>query len=261
MLMAIDVGNTNTEFGLLEGEKLLGTFRLMTDANKTSDEIGLTVSQYFTHMGLREDQVENIIITSVVPQVMYSLTSAILKYFGKRPIIIGEDIAPDIRYEGNEKLGADRAMACIAAREKYGKPLIVLDFGTATTVDAVDADGMYLGGCILAGVRVATDALFRQAAMLPRIELVCPPSVLGQNTVNQIQVGSVIGYIGAIEHLVRRTKAEMPGGDEARVVATGGLARLVADNSDVIDIVDSELIIDGLRIIYENWKRRQEAEC
>ena len=178
MLMAIDVGNTNMVFGLLDGERLVGSFRLMTDANRTSDEIGLTVCEYFRRFDLTMDQVTDIIIASVVPQVMYTLTSAIIKYFGKKPIIIDEDVSTGIRYQGDDRLGADRSVSCVAAMEKYGKPLVVLDFGTATTVDALSPDGEYLGGCILAGIRVSTDALFHQAAMLPRIELIRPASVL-----------------------------------------------------------------------------------
>lgn len=258
MLMAIDVGNTNMVFGLLEGDKLIGSFRLMTDANRTSDEIGLTVCQYFRRFDLTTDQVCDIVIASVVPQVMYTLTSAMVKYFGKKPLIIDEDIQPEIYYEGEDHLGADRAVSCVAAMAKYGKPLVVLDFGTATTVDALDSRGTYLGGCILAGIRVSTDALFRQAAMLPRIELVSPPSVLGQNTISQIQAGSVLGYIGAIEYLIRRTKAEMGFGDGVKVVATGGLARLIADNTDLIDVVDSQLIVDGLRILYQRYQARNK---
>ena len=242
MLMAIDVGNTNMVFGLLDGERLVGSFRLMTDANRTSDEIGLTVCEYFRRFDLTMDQVTDIIIASVVPQVMYTLTSAIIKYFGKKPIIIDEDVSTGIRYQGDDRLGADRSVSCVAAMEKYGKPLVVLDFGTATTVDALSPDGEYLGGCILAGIRVSTDALFR------------PASVLGKNTIAQIQAGSVMGYIGAIEYLIRQTKAEMPSGENATVVATGGLARLIADNTDLIDVVDGQLILDGLRIIYERYQ-------
>ena len=187
MLMAIDVGNTNMVFGLLEGEKLVGSFRLMTDTNRTSDEIGLTVCEYFRRFNWTTDQVCDIIIASVVPQVMYTLTSAIVKYFGKKPIIIDDDVSPGIEYDSESHLGADRSVSCVAAMEKYGKPLVVLDFGTATTVDALSDTGRYLGGCILAGIRVSTDALFQQAAMLPQVELVCPDSVLGLNTIAQIQ--------------------------------------------------------------------------
>lgn len=260
MLLAIDVGNTNMVFGLMEGETLIGSFRLMTDANKTSDEIGLTVCEYFRRFDLEMDRVCDIIIASVVPQVMYTLTSAMRKYFGKDPIIIDDDVDPGLHYDGDERLGADRSVSCVAAMEKYGKPLVILDFGTATTVDAVDESGCYLGGCILAGVRISTDALFRQAAMLPRIELIRPATVLGKTTVSQIQAGSVMGYIGAMEYLIRQTKREMGYGDDIKVVATGGLARLVADNTDLIDVVDSQLILDGLRIIYQRYRAQQPKD-
>ena len=257
MLMVIDVGNTNMVFGIFDGEDLIGGFRLMTDANRTSDEIGLTVCQYFRRFELEMNKVEDVMIASVVPQVMYTLTNAIVKYVGKKPIIVDEDVDPGIEYEGDERLGADRSVACVAAMEKYGRPLVVLDFGTATTVDAISAEGRYLGGCILAGMRIFTDALFRQTAMLPRIELVRPDSVLGTSTVTQIQAGSVMGYIGAMEYLIRQTKAEMGYGDDVKVVATGGLARLVADNPDLIDLVDGQLILDGLRILYEKYKNER----
>lgn len=254
MLLAIDVGNTNMVFGLLEGPKVIGSFRLMTDANRTSDEIGLTVCQYFRRFDLKTEQVEAILIASVVPQVMHTLSSAIVKYFGKRPIIIDEDVDPGMRYPVEGRLGADRSVACIAAMEKYGTPLVVLDFGTATTVDAVDREGVYQGGCILAGMRIFADTLAQKTALLPRIELERPDSVLGQTTVTQIQAGSVIGYIGAVEHLIRQTKAELGCGDGVKVIATGGLARMVADNTDLIDVVDNQLILDGLRMIYERNK-------
>ena len=234
---------------------LIGTFRLMTDANRTSDEIGLTACQYFRRFNIDMESVEDIIIASVVPQVMYTLTNAMFKYFGKKPLIIDDDVFPSIMYEGDERLGADRSVSCDAAIEKYGKPLVVLDFGTATTVDAISDTGWYLGGSILAGLQIATDALFAKAAKLPQIELVKPSTVLGRNTVEQIQAGSVVGYIGTIECLVRETKREMGYGDAVKVVATGGLARLIADNTDIIDIVDGQLILDGLRLIYEKQKQ------
>ena len=159
---------------------------------------------------------------------------------------------------GDERLGPDRAVADIAAIEKYGAPLIVLDFGTATTVDALSAEGSYLGGCITAGVRISVEALFQKAAMLPNVELTVPDTVLGCTAVGQIQAGAVMGYIGSIEYLIRRTKAEMGYPEETiKVVATGGLARMVADHTPLIDIVDSRLILDGLHLIYQREKARE----
>jgi type III pantothenate kinase len=256
MLLAIDVGNTNMVFGIFQEAKLIGSFRLMTDANRTSDEIGLTACDYFRRFDFRPQDVTDVIIASVVPQVMYTLTSAMLKYFERNPIVIGEDVDAGLEYEGDERLGADRAVACVAAMEKYGKPLIVLDFGTATTVDAIGEDGRYMGGCITAGMRISTEALFHKAAMLPRVELMKPANLLGLTTVGQIQAGAVLGYIGSMEYLIKQAKAEMGYGEAVGVVATGGLVHLVADNTRLINIVDSQLILDGLRIIYDRYKKQ-----
>ncbi len=256
MLIAIDVGNTNMVFGLFRGEALAGSFRLKTDANRTSDEIGLLATAYFSRFALDPAEVEAVIIASVVPQVMYTLNSAMIKYFGREPLVIDGNVDPGLPYgvAGDERLGPDRAVADIAAIEKYGAPLIVLDFGTATTVDALSREGTYLGGCITAGVRISVDALFQKAAMLPSVELTVPGTVLGSTAVGQIQAGAVLGYIGSIEYLIRRTKAEMNCPEPIRVVATGGLARMVADHTSLIDVVDGRLILDGLRLIYRREK-------
>ena len=257
MLLAIDVGNTNMVFGLIEGDALTGSFRLMTDANRTSDEIGLAAWDYFQRFGLKTEDVEDVIIASVVPQVMHTLSNAIIKYFNKTPIIVDDGVDPGLPYgvSGDELLGPDRAVACIGAMAKYGAPLIVLDFGTATTLDAVNQAGEYMGGCITAGVRIAADALFTQTAMLPKVELVKPDTVLGCTAVGQIQAGAVVGYIGAMEYLIREAKRELGGGD-IRVVATGGLARLIADNTGLIDDVDPSLILEGLLLIYKRYKEQ-----
>jgi type III pantothenate kinase len=257
MLLVIDVGNTDMVFGIFEGKKLLGSFRLKTDPVRTSDEIGLLAYQYFQRFGLEPGQVEDVVVASVVPPVMHTLTSAISKYFERRPLVIDEDLDPGLPYgiQSDEHLGADRSVACVAAIEKYGAPMIVLDFGTATTLDAVSREGTYLGGCIAAGVRLTTEALFQKTASLPNVEMAMPGTVLGATTVGQIQAGAVMGYIGAIEYLLRRAKREMGyPQEEIKVIATGGLARMVAENTDIIDRVDPSLILDGLRILYERGK-------
>lgn len=259
MLMAVDVGNTNMVFGLLEGEKVLGSFRLATDHSRTADELGLLACQYFHRFGLDPQAVTESIIVSVVPQVMPSLTRGLTRYFGKAPLVVDVDVFPKLAYEGSERLGPDRSVACVAAMEKYGAPVIMLDFGTATTLDAVNEQGVYLGGCILAGVRTSVDALFRQAAMLPQIDLRMPETVLGMTTVSQIQAGSVMGYVGAAEYLIRRAKQETGFGDRAKVVATGGLAQLIADNTDLIHVVDHDLIMDGLCILARQHRESQKA--
>ena len=252
MLLAVDVGNTNMVFGIFEGNQLTGSFRLMTDANRTSDEIGLLIWDYFQRFGLR---VEDIIIASVVPQVMHTLGNALLKYFGKAPLVVDDGVDPGLPYgiPSDERLGTDRSVACVAAIKKYGAPLVVVDFGTATTVDAVSRQGTYLGGCIAAGVRISVDALFQKAALLPRVELVRPANVLSGTAVGQIQAGAVLGYIGAMEYLIRQTKEEM-GEPRAKVIATGGLAAMIAENTELIDVVDGQLILDGLRMLYQRQK-------
>ena len=249
MLLVIDVGNTNMEFGVYRGEELVGSFRLMTDANRTSDELGLWLCQYFQRFGLELGQVEDVVIGSVAPQVM--------QYVGKTPLVLDEVLDPGLPYvecDSDERLGPDRAAADIAAIAKYGAPLVVLDFGTATTLDAVSREGVYLGGCITAGVQVSIDGLFQKTALLPRVELVKPDTVLSTTAVGQIQAGAVLGYIGAIEYLIRHAKEEI-GQPDTKVVATGGLSRLVADNTELIDVVDPQLVLDGLRIIYERARR------
>ena len=260
MLLVIDVGNTNMEFGIYRGSELVGSFRLMTDANRTSDEVGLWLCQYFQRFGLELGQVEDVVIGSVAPQVMHTLSRAIRTYVGREPLVVDDGLDPGLPYAAggaDERLGPDRAAADVAAIVKYGAPVIVLDFGTATTLDAVSRDGVYLGGCITAGVRVSVDGLFQKTALLPRVELVKPDTVLGLTAVGQIQAGAVLGYIGAIEYLIRQARAEM-GEPEAKVVATGGLSRMVADNTGLIDAVDPQLVLDGLRMIYEREKARKQ---
>lgn len=258
MLLAIDVGNTNMVFGIFEGKNLLGSFRLKTDVNRTSDEIGLLACAYFQKFGLDLGRIEDVIIASVVPPVMHSLTSAVIKYFDRAPLVVDDGVDPGLPYgvKSDERLGPDRAVADIAAIEKYGAPVIVLDFGTATTLDAISREGAYLGGCITAGVRLMTEALFQKTAHLPNVELAMPETVLGGTAVGQIQAGAVMGYVGSMEYLIRRAKAETGYPErELKVVATGGLARMVADNTDMIDVVDPQLVLDGLRMIHEREKR------
>lgn len=254
MLLTIDVGNTNIVFGLFQGDALVNSFRLMTETSRTSDEMGLAICQYFTRFQMSPEDVEDVILASVVPQLVPTLCSATLKYFGKQPYVVDRDVFPALQYDEDERLGADRAAACDAAVEKYGAPLIVLDFGTATTVDAVGHDGWYRGGCILPGLQTMAQALSQKAAMLPQIELVKPKSILSVTAIGQIQGGIFGGYLGAVEYLVKQTKQEIGCGDSVRVVATGGLASLLSESTDTIDIVDEQLVLDGLRLIYQRRK-------
>ena len=259
MILAIDVGNTNMEFGVFEGDRLLGSFRMMTKNKATSDEIGLLVCQYFERFQIDRTRLEAVVVASVVPQMMYTLNAAMVKYLGLKPVVADEDVNTGLSYGDlvtNERLGADRSVACVAAMKKYGCPLIVLDFGTATTVDALSREGVYMGGCISAGLRVTMDALAANAAMLPNVELSKPDKVLNFTAVGHIQAGVVGGYVGAMDYLIRCAKEEL-GEPDVKVVATGGLARLIADHTSQIDVVDGGLILDGLRMIYEEHKANQ----
>ncbi len=258
MLLTIDVGNTNTEFGLFDKRTLLGSFRVMSKGGYTSDELGLTMCEYFNHFRFNMEDVEDVIITSVVPSIMHPLKSAVMKYIGKRALVVNEDVFPNLRYlpgSSSRDHGADRGVACLAAVEKYGAPILVLDFGTATTIDAENREGVCIGGTNCTGLQLSMAALAHTAALLPRVELTMPETFLANDTITQIQTGVVGGYVGSVEYLIRRTKAEMEEPDDAiKVVATGGLSRLVASHTDAIDVVDSELILEGLISIYEHYR-------
>ena len=250
MLLTIDIGNTNMVFGIFKGEEMLGSFRLSTNSTATSDELGILAVSYFERFGYRTEDLKACIIGSVVPQVMYSVTSAIIKYFG----VVGTDVDTGLKFAPRcyetGRLGADRAINCIAATQKYGAPFVILDFGTATTIDAVGPDGVYMGGTIGPGLQVSLDALVSRTAMLPRVELQMPQTVLGRNTVEQIQAGVVAGYVGNMEYLIRQVMEEMDC-EGIKVIATGGLSRMIAQQTDRINIVDPMLTMDGLRMIFD----------
>lgn len=254
MLLTIDIGNTNMVFGVFKGEEMLGSFRLSTNSTATSDELGILAVSYFERFGYRTEDLKACIIGSVVPQVMYSVTSAIIKYFGVEPLVVGTDVDTGLKFAPRcyetGRLGADRAINCIAATQKYGAPFVILDFGTATTIDAVGPDGVYMGGTIGPGLQVSLDALVSRTAMLPRVELQMPQTVLGRNTVEQIQAGVVAGYVGNMEYLIRQVMEEMDC-EGIKVIATGGLSRMIAQQTDRINIVDPMLTMDGLRMIFD----------
>ena len=254
MLLTIDVGNTNMVFALYEGETVAGSFRLRTDASATADEIGLMASEYFHRFGYDPMAVENVIISSVVPGVMSNLKNASETYFGKTPIVVDQDVDTGLKYEGDERLGSDRAVAMVAAIAKYGAPLILLDFGTATSIDAVASDGTYLGGTIGTGLRVTMNALNQVTALLPRVDLGMPDHVIGRNTVEQIQAGVVGSYVGGVEYLISRMAEELDEGP-VTVVATGGLSWLIAANTDMIQVVDPDLVPEGIRLTYLKYLR------
>ena len=256
MLLTIDVGNTNMVFSLFSGEALAGSFRLTTVTGRTSDELGMDIWNQLSRLELKPEELEAVIISSVVPPVMAALTDALVRYLGKTPIVVDVDVDPGLPYGvvSNEHLGTDRSVACVAAIHKYGAPLILADMGTATTVDAISRQGVYMGGCITAGARISIEALFQKTALLPQVNLALPERVLSGTAVGQIQAGAVLGYIGAMERLITQAREELDE-PEAVVVATGGLAPVIAAGTDLIDVVDGQPIPDGLRLLYQKYLR------
>ncbi len=252
MLLAFDIGNTNTVLGVFSGEKLLTHWRIATDKKKTADEYGMLVQNLFHYHNLEFNKVTDVIISSVVPPVITALEVMAKKYFKVKPLVIGPGVKTGIPilYENPREVGADRIVNAVAGFRKYGGPLIIVDFGTAITFCCISQKGEYLGGAITPGVTISMEALFQRAAKLPKVELIVPKKVIGKNTINAIQSGIIYGYCGLVDGLVRRLKKEM-GRDDARVIATGGIAELISKESETIDVVDKLLTLEGLRIIYE----------
>lgn len=253
MLLTIDVGNTNTVYEIFDGDESIGSFRLSTNSKRTMDELGMLEVTYFNCFGYKITDIENVVISSVVAGVMRALIQSIEKYFGITPLIIDQDIETDLVYSSPDKLGSDRAVAMVAAIEKLGAPLIMLDCGTATTVDAVAPDGHYMGGVIIAGLNTSSRALLEKAPALPAFEAKKPAGVIGHDTIWQLQAGAVYNFIGGLEHIIREMKKEM-GCEGIKVVATGGLSGLAVENCPSIDFSDDNLISDGLLLLYKRWK-------
>ncbi len=251
MLLTFDVGNTNIVMGVFKNDVLITNWRMATDHNKSADEIGIFISQLFLHEHLDIKDVKDIIISSVVPHVMYSLLHMAQKYFEKEPIVIGPGIKTgmNIKYDNPRQVGADRIVNAVAALKKYGGPLIIVDFGTATTFCAITENNEYLGGAILPGIKISADALYQKAAKLTRVELVKPDKVICKNTSQSVQAGIIYGYVGSVDYIVKKMKVEL-GAETVKVIATGGLSTLIASESEQIDIVDKNLTMDGLNIIY-----------
>lgn len=251
MLLVFDVGNSNIVLGAYEKETLLQHWRISTDRQKTGDEYGLLIHSLFQYHAMDTKDIRAIIISSVVPPLLVPLYKMCQRYFGIDPLVVGPGIKTGIRlkYENPREIGADRIVNAVGAYEKFGGPLIIIDFGTATTFCAVDDNGDYLGGAIAPGIGISTEALFQRAAKLPRIELMTPKTVICRNTVSSMQSGIIFGFAGQVDAIVARMKEEMQ--KEAKVVATGGLANLIAKHSKVIDVVDHFLTLDGLYALYK----------
>lgn len=250
MLLVIDVGNTNTVLGVYKGDELVRHWRLQTHHGRTSDEHGIFLRQLFELSNLGVEGVTHAIISCVVPPMERLLVQMIRDYFACVPSVVGDDVQADmpVLYDNPAEVGADRLVNAVAAWERFGTALIVVDFGTATTFDAISDKGEYLGGAICPGITVSSEALFHAASKLPRVELAKPPNVVGRNTVHSIQAGLLYGYIGQIREVVTRMKTELTG--PVTVVATGGLASFFADETDIIDGVDEFLTLKGLRLIH-----------
>jgi len=251
MFLVVDVGNTNIVLGIYRGKELLHHFRISTNRQATVDEYGVLIHNMFDMVGIRGSEMEGVIISSVVPPLMHVLEELCEKYLHHKPLVVGPGIKTglNLRYENPREVGADRIVNAVAAIEKYGGPLVVVDFGTATTFDCIDAAGNYLGGAIVPGIGISTEALYQRASKLPRIELEKPKKVIGRNTVHAMQAGIIFGYAGQVDGIVERIAREM--GAKPKVIATGGLAELIASETRTIEEVNSQLTLEGLRIIYE----------
>ncbi len=254
MLLTIDIGNANTAFGVFESDKLFVKWQLSTDRDRTSDEIGVLLRQFFSTTEIDYRKILAIFVSSVVPQIDFAFQQMSKKYFGLSAIFVNHtfDFGFRINYNPPSAIGVDRLVVLRAAAHNYGKPCIVCDFGTATTIDAVNSKSEYLGGIIAPGMNVLADALFQKTAKLPNVEIKKPESVFGTSTVSSIQAGIYFGYIGLVDEILRKMIDEL--GEKPKIIATGGLASIIAEISDLIEIMDGNLIHEGMRLIYEKMK-------
>ncbi len=251
MLLVIDVGNTNTVLGLYRDKELVRSWRLTTDKARTADEWAMVIHELFSLCGLHFPDISDVIISCVVPPLLNTLETLCATYFQRKPMVVGPGIKTGmpIHYDNPREVGADRIVNAVAAYAKRPTSLIVVDFGTATTFDYLSARGEYQGGAIAPGLSISAEALYERASKLPRVEIACPPQVIAKNTVHSMQSGLFYGYVGLVDGIVSRMKQEVR--DTPYVMATGGLAGLVAPHSQTIDEVDNCLTLEGLRILYE----------
>ena len=256
MILAVDVGNTNITMGVYDDKVLKATFHIMTKTPRTSDEYGVLIVQLLNNRGVRIPDLEGSIVASVVPDVMHSFLGALVRYTKTRPLNVGPGMKTGIRIvtEDTRAIGADRIVDAVAAYEKYGGPVLVLDFGTATTYDLITEKGEFAAGITAPGIRISSEALWTQAAKLPNIAIRKPKSILAQETISSMQAGLAYGQIGQTAYIIKKVKEES-GIHDLKVVATGGLGRLIADETDTIDIYDSFLTLEGLRIVYEKNRK------
>jgi type III pantothenate kinase len=260
MLLAIDVGNTNVTIGVFEGERLAHSWRLAALRERTADELGIFVTRLFEQVHVPVASVDGIVVASVVPPLTRPMEEMCERYFSHTALIVdATNAGMPVHYSPVGDVGADRIVNAVAAWEKYGRtasaPLIVVDFGTGTTFDAISASGEYMGGVICPGIGISADALFQRAARLPRVDVRKPDAVIGQNTVNAMQSGLFFGYVEMVDGLVRRMREALEGGNRAIIIATGGLADVISGESATIQHVDANLTLDGLRLIWSRQRR------
>jgi len=250
MLLVVDVGNTNTVLGLFDGDTLVHDWRIRTVVDHTVDEYGMLIYNLYKSSKIGTKRISDIIISCVVPPMLNILEPLCRKYFHLKPLIVGPGVKTGmpIYYDNPKEVGADRIVNAVAAFEKYRRDLIIVDFGTATTFDYVSAKGEYMGGCIAPGIMISSEALFERAAKLPRVELSKPKSIIAKDTVSSMQAGIIYGYAGLVDGIARRMQAEARG--DPMVVATGGLAKIVAPETKTIAVVDDMLTLEGLRLIH-----------
>lgn len=259
MLLCIDVGNTHTQFGVYERGRLRNDYRVASEVVRTEDEIGIVVLSLLEHDGIKLRKIEGVGISSVVPNLTGILEKMSEKYFGCDPLVVNSnlDLGVKVDYDEPHAVGSDRVCAAVAGYRKYGGPLIILDFGTATTFDVVSAEGVYLGGAIAPGLETGATDLQRRAAKLPRIELRFPEEVIGKTTVKSMQSGIMFGAVDAMEGIVGRIRKSL--GADAQVIATGGFAKIMSAQSRVIDHIEPTLVLEGVHIIYENNRKKTRA--
>jgi type III pantothenate kinase len=256
MLLAIDVGNTNIVLGVFDGDRLTHSWRLQTLRERTADETGILVTHLFAQSGVDASRIGGIILSSVVPPQTGTIEEMSERYFGHTPVTVDPttNTGMPILYTPVSDVGADRVVNAVAAYEMFGRasqtPVIAVDFGTATTFDVISATGEYVGGVICPGIGISADALFQRAARLPRVDVRKPPSIIGQTTVTSMQAGLFFGYVSMVDGIVERIRAELPGGDRATCIATGGMASVLANETSVIQRVEPDLTLQGLRLIW-----------
>jgi type III pantothenate kinase len=251
MLLALDVGNSNIVAGLFYGNDIIADLRIYADVNKAGDEYGLLILEFLKRKGIENKQITGIIISSVVPIITAQLKEMSQRWFREEPVIVSNDLHLGIKihYDNPKELGSDRIVNAVAGYSEYGGPLIIIDFGTATTFDVVSEEGDFLGGVIAPGIGISIEALASRTALLPKIDLISPPEAIGKNTISCIQSGCYFGFLGQMEEIIRHIKLELP--KESKVVATGGLANKIAKDSKLIDHIDPDLTLKGLRLVYD----------